>query len=348
MTKYMIAIGRLRLFICGLAVLLPRHAHAEMAAVWQAGTAGVQQPTQDVKEDRDALDEPLTAAEQEFFLRVMCKPNDPSPLLPLFRRIQAGFSADDAASLAALIDFPITVAIDGRPVIVTAPAEFVANYGRIVDPEMKRVILEEREEDLFVNWRGFMLARGAIWSDGKRITQFKNTGMISGQAKGAATFLNPGGREVVHALHGDALRQGLGRLAGVLDFMAEADTNRADEVDYVWGDMCMYRFYLADLNNDGHDDYVVTETGTGSGGFGQIHGVWGMAGGKPVRLSFERIAARAFQPDDPEDFEWNHVQESLANPFIVRRGGTVYFGFDAGEYYVWRGESIQPADPLRP
>jgi len=273
----------------------------------------------------DMLKERLSKWELVLLLR---SPYDRTPFLTFFHRIQEAFRTDDARTLASLIAFPITVAIDDRPMIIATSAEFVANYPRIVDPDLKRVVLDQRDEDLFINWRGVMIGRGQIWIGEDRIEYFSNTGMWD-RWRDEANVLNPKGRTVAHRLRGDALRQSLALLAGVLDFRAEVETNQTNEVDHVWTDICIYEFYLADLNNDGHDDYVVTETSTGAG-FGSIHGVWSLKGGKPVRLPIERIAARFFQPDDPEDFDWNDVQSCLANPFIVKKDGTVYFGFDRG------------------
>lgn len=105
-----------------------------------------------------------------------------------------------------------------------------------------------------------------------------------------------------------------------------------------------YTVYKADINNDGIIEFVLTWQTEGSGAFTQPEGVWQDVGGKLIRLPFEKAVAKSLDNGNP-DFEWCHVQIYLACPFLMVKDGTVYFGFDDFEYYVWKGDKVYREDP---
>jgi hypothetical protein len=91
---------------------------------------------------------------------------DPGAYRDVLATLQAAVRAGDAAGVAALVSYPITVTIDGaRREIADAPA-FVAAYPSIVTPRIAAAVESESIADMFVNYQGVMLGDGEIWLTG--------------------------------------------------------------------------------------------------------------------------------------------------------------------------------------
>nr|WP_295376494.1 hypothetical protein [Pseudoxanthomonas sp.] len=79
---------------------------------------------------------------------------------------QQAVAQKDAATVAAMIDFPFRATVGGEPATIKDAPEFIAQYGRIVTPEMAEVIVRQRYSDLFVNGKGVMFGSGEAWING--------------------------------------------------------------------------------------------------------------------------------------------------------------------------------------
>lgn len=79
---------------------------------------------------------------------------------------QQAVAQKDAATVAAMIDFPFKTTVGGKPATVRDAPEFIAQYGRIVTPEMADVIVRQRYSELFVNYKGVMFGSGEAWLNG--------------------------------------------------------------------------------------------------------------------------------------------------------------------------------------
>ena len=75
-------------------------------------------------------------------------------------------AAHDAAGVAALVRYPITVTIGGKKRLVRTPAAFVARYDAIVTPAIAKAVTAGGYEDLMVNDQGVMLGQGEMWING--------------------------------------------------------------------------------------------------------------------------------------------------------------------------------------
>lgn len=84
----------------------------------------------------------------------------------VFDRLKAGVAADNRADVAALVDYPISVKMDGKSHKVRSAEEFVASWDKIITPDIAQVITAQRFEDIFVNWRGMMFGDGQVWING--------------------------------------------------------------------------------------------------------------------------------------------------------------------------------------
>lgn len=79
---------------------------------------------------------------------------------------QKGVRDGDRVAVAALVNYPITVRIDGSKTAIKDPAAFVRDYDRILTPDIARTIESQRYSDLMVNSRGVMFGSGESWING--------------------------------------------------------------------------------------------------------------------------------------------------------------------------------------
>ena len=79
---------------------------------------------------------------------------------------QSAVSGKDPAAVAALVDYPFTAHIDGKPVQIVDATAFVARYDGIVTPAIADAITRQKYADLFVNYKGVMFGNGEAWING--------------------------------------------------------------------------------------------------------------------------------------------------------------------------------------
>lgn len=79
---------------------------------------------------------------------------------------QKGVRDGDRVAVAALVNYPITVRIDGSKTAIKGPAAFVLDYDRILTPDIASTIESQRYSDLMVNSRGVMFGSGESWING--------------------------------------------------------------------------------------------------------------------------------------------------------------------------------------
>ncbi len=83
-----------------------------------------------------------------------------------FEALQAGVKAKDAASVAALVRYPISISIGGKTKVIANAKDFVANYDAIFTPAIAAAVTNQRYADLFVNAQGIMFGNGEVWING--------------------------------------------------------------------------------------------------------------------------------------------------------------------------------------
>lgn len=91
---------------------------------------------------------------------------DHAPYRTLFDSLKTAVAAGDAAAVAKLVDYPITVTIGGRKTKIADPRAFVANYAAIVTPAIAAAVNAQSYGDLFVNSQGIMIGDGEVWING--------------------------------------------------------------------------------------------------------------------------------------------------------------------------------------
>jgi len=81
--------------------------------------------------------------------------------------LQQAVAKHDAAAVAALVSYPITVnPHTKRAVRIRTTKAFVASYDKIITPHVADIIEKQKYEDLFVNYQGAMFGSGELWIAG--------------------------------------------------------------------------------------------------------------------------------------------------------------------------------------
>jgi hypothetical protein len=86
--------------------------------------------------------------------------------LAVINRFQAAVKAHDTAAVAAAVRYPIGVEIKGKASTIKSASQFVQNYDAIMTKEITDAVVNQKLDDLFVNWKGIMFGNGQIWING--------------------------------------------------------------------------------------------------------------------------------------------------------------------------------------
>jgi len=79
---------------------------------------------------------------------------------------QKAVADGDKEGVAALVDYPLAVTIDGKQTSIKDAADFVRNYDKIVTPAVAGVIKAQKYSELMVNGKGVMFGSGETWING--------------------------------------------------------------------------------------------------------------------------------------------------------------------------------------
>jgi hypothetical protein len=84
----------------------------------------------------------------------------------VFDTLRAGVKTKDAAKVASVISYPITVRAAGKKLTVKTPKVFIANYAAIMKPSIAKAVEDASYGELFVNSEGAMIGQGEVWIGG--------------------------------------------------------------------------------------------------------------------------------------------------------------------------------------
>lgn len=79
---------------------------------------------------------------------------------------QKAVAGNDAAAVAALVQYPIVVSIQGHKTTLKNEKQFIARYNQLMTSNIRNAIVGTRYADLFVNYKGVMFGRGQAWING--------------------------------------------------------------------------------------------------------------------------------------------------------------------------------------
>lgn len=91
---------------------------------------------------------------------------DPAQFQVAFDAIQQAVVDDDPEALAEWVSFPINVKMGDKAVTLDDADAFVAAYPALFSKGIKDAVINQKFEDLFVNYQGLMFGNGQIWMSG--------------------------------------------------------------------------------------------------------------------------------------------------------------------------------------
>lgn len=80
-----------------------------------------------------------------------------------FYLLQEFVANGEKEKLAEYISYPINVSIEGKKTTIKTEAEFIKNYDKVLTDAVKNAFLNQKLENVFVNYAGVMIGNGEIW-----------------------------------------------------------------------------------------------------------------------------------------------------------------------------------------
>lgn len=91
---------------------------------------------------------------------------DPKAYHAVFDKLQKAMAAGDKAGVAALVAYPLEATIEGRKQKIANAQALVANWNRIMTPEITQAVANQKFSDVMVNQDGLMIGDGQVWISG--------------------------------------------------------------------------------------------------------------------------------------------------------------------------------------
>jgi hypothetical protein len=92
--------------------------------------------------------------------------NDPAECreaFSFFHKLKAAVSSDQRDLVASMVTYPLRVYIDYKPVRIATRESFLAHFDEIINPAERCAITTVKDSDVWSNWQGYTIDRGALW-----------------------------------------------------------------------------------------------------------------------------------------------------------------------------------------
>lgn len=80
-------------------------------------------------------------------------------------KLQEAVRSGAPQKVADLVDYPLKTSIAGKRTVIRSKKQFVKNYAQIFSAEIRCAVLSGKPDEVWGNYKGFMIADGAIWWD---------------------------------------------------------------------------------------------------------------------------------------------------------------------------------------
>ena len=130
-----------------------------------ANTQPVADPPQTMSASADSSAS-TSAADQAVNDAIDSNLGDHARYQAVIQDLQAAVAAEDAAKVASLVQYPISVDIGGKKITLKTEQDFVARYQELMTPDIRKAIVDTKYGDLFVNYKGVMFGSGQAWING--------------------------------------------------------------------------------------------------------------------------------------------------------------------------------------
>jgi hypothetical protein len=93
------------------------------------------------------------------------RPDCPSAIA-FFDRLQIALKNDDRRELASIVNYPLLTTLNHKKTHIRSREELLSHFDELFDAGVRCAILNSKRKEVWGNWRGFMIGRGAVWFDG--------------------------------------------------------------------------------------------------------------------------------------------------------------------------------------
>ncbi len=258
------------------------------------------------------------------------------------KNLKVALNYGDAESFSKMVQYPLNVGSPAGTVIVENETDMVSGFDQLFPDEWRLKVINNPMKDLLANWRGILIHDGNVWFNDKIDFIYVD---VKTKKAFSSIFLNAKGRVEVKPLKGKSL---MARVRGLgLDF--ELSKGDSDVINYTGNDeelkyssSSSFQLYMADINNDGKKDYILTYIWSGSMGASGIVDVYTFENGKRTTLPYFDFLVNSETRRGNPISEWKQFSLMLASPFLYEKSGKVYHGFHSGEYYLWENDAVTP------
>jgi hypothetical protein len=80
--------------------------------------------------------------------------------------LQSALRSNNHEAVAALVHYPLLTPSNSRTHRIRSRAQLLANFDQVFRSNIRQAILNAGPDDVWGNWRGFMIGQGVIWFDG--------------------------------------------------------------------------------------------------------------------------------------------------------------------------------------
>jgi hypothetical protein len=253
-------------------------------------------------------------------------------------KLEDAIKKQQSQNLVELIRLPISLNSKDARFVIQNQTEFLEHYNEIVTPELKKIILAIKPEQVFCNYEGVALNNGAIWLnyDANKL-KIIAINMPVNLKKRPSDFGEPVAKindpkiwaKIINQLPQDQHHYTIKNLDNKYTPYIASDLDT--EVT----------LYKADLNNNGYADYVFVHVCEGSMCSGGIDAVFEAKDNKLKRLDFAKAVINSFRISDLS--KWYLL---ISKPFITRKHDTYYMHFynhTSSQVctYIWKDTALK-------
>lgn len=255
------------------------------------------------------------------------EPKNPEELL---RDLKRGVSEPAPELVAAMVQYPIVVYVDGGLQMIETQEQFIAKMPEVFTDSLRQAIENEKLKDPFKNPQRWMIGRGEIWFDGDKIITIHNAPPGTMMRELELSYAVPGPREILRPVKDQEL---ITKFLGALG--QEQGGKLRGAVFGLGSSSCS--LYQADVNNDGAEEWVLVYVYSGSGSYSGVQAVYRQGRAGLTELPFDEIVVKNLFPD--KDMSRFHMD--LGAPFLIRSQELTYMAFADGNeqiFYLWTAD----------
>ncbi|MGW8959369.1 hypothetical protein [Paenibacillus sp. NPDC055715] len=88
---------------------------------------------------------------------------DPNAFLNTFKALQKAVADNDKEKVANYIFYPLRVNDSEKELTISNKKEFIAKYDQMFTDAIREALVNQKTDDLFVNYQGVMVGSGELW-----------------------------------------------------------------------------------------------------------------------------------------------------------------------------------------